>query len=202
MRPRRQARTPSVVVAPGETIELRLEIASREVADWKQQVVGELAPAELGQELASPRGRRGRLSPTAASAACQIWRGPISPKARWGDSREVRGPVGPVAPVGRSRSARSSRNASSARLRAGLAGRPGLPQPAGPVRPGGQQGQAVQRHGAEIGVASLGALQPFHRGERRSGRPDAWAARQNGVKTFIGSPARASPSTVRTAGRR
>jgi hypothetical protein len=48
----------------------------------------ELAPADLGQELLDLAG--GRVAGSAAlRAATQTWRGPISPKCRCGDRREV-----------------------------------------------------------------------------------------------------------------
>ena len=154
----------------------------------EQQVIGELAPAEFATGI-SPRRRAGAGSlPRRAAAACQTCRGPISPKRRCGDRREVPAQVRAVAPCRHSRRAPSCDElrqllcVRQLRLASSVCA-----QAAGPVRLDWQQAQrSVEPDAMACGQAPG---QPCAGGQRRRRVAGRAQARQNGVNTLNGSAA-------------
>ena len=145
----------------------------------EQQAVGELAPAQLGQEFVGCGGEAARARPRARSAAARFRRRPDAATAarcrRWPAGRAPRG-SSPARRRGSSRADEPRRPRRAPRSR--------RDRPTSRARPAAvatrRSGRSPARHRAPAGCAGAGS--------GRSGEARPRQARQNGVKTLNGSP--------------
>ena len=203
MRPRRQASSAAGSSRQGKRREARVQRLRRRVRERGQQVVGELAPAELAQEGAggAPQARRllrvpvrrgrarprPRARPRRASRRRRATPGAPSARPSAGGARAASCPRGRG---GRGR--RRSRRARPSRKPSRRAARP--PRPAArrrrtrPPRAAAPPPPAPRGRGPRGSAGAGGSARGAGRGS--SGAPAARRARQNGVKTVYGRPSR------------
>ena len=165
--------------SPGEASKLRVQRLLGGVREVVQQVVGELAPAQLARRSLRPRPAAPVVDERMRVAA-STWRGPISPKCRCGESREVSGVVRSVAALGVTRDRAAPTKASSVDGCA-FARRPGWPAP---PDPSGCAAAVRARPRPELDGAAAGAgIERAPAADAAARRGAAAAVRQNGVNT-------------------